>query len=129
MIEGILYQVDTLTSKEGEVRAALIVDKDSPALKGHFPGQPILPGMYLLQMVKQVFSRVLERPIFMPRAKEMKFIKLISCSSDANIEIVISYSFNEERQCWPCKVDVLFHAELYSRFRCEFIASSTEKNG
>jgi 3-hydroxymyristoyl/3-hydroxydecanoyl-(acyl carrier protein) dehydratase len=32
------------------------VSADHPALRGHFPGQPILPGVLLLQMVQSMLA-------------------------------------------------------------------------
>jgi 3-hydroxyacyl-[acyl-carrier-protein] dehydratase len=46
---------------------------DHPALPGHFPGQPIVPGVVLLDCVLQAAERWLQRPLHVTGLPNVKF--------------------------------------------------------
>jgi 3-hydroxymyristoyl/3-hydroxydecanoyl-(acyl carrier protein) dehydratase len=67
--------VETLDS--GEWRAEARVPKDSSWFVGHFPGDPILPGIAQMGMAFETVSRVLGEGIRVSRFNRIKFKKII----------------------------------------------------
>jgi len=58
-----------------EMRRALAVPREHPAFAGHFPGQPLLPGVVLLGEVLELLLR--ESPRWLagaPRVNAVKFL-------------------------------------------------------
>jgi 3-hydroxyacyl-[acyl-carrier-protein] dehydratase len=52
----------------------LRVDANHPSLPGHFPGQPIVPGVVLLDCVLQEAERWLQRPLRVLGLPNAKFV-------------------------------------------------------
>jgi 3-hydroxymyristoyl/3-hydroxydecanoyl-(acyl carrier protein) dehydratase len=51
----------------------LRIDANHPSLPGHFPGQPIVPGVVLLDCVLQEAERWLQRPVRVVALPNAKF--------------------------------------------------------
>ena len=53
------YQLNTIgRSDENEIRAEIEVPADSPWFDGHFPEEPVLPGLAQISMVFDVIQKV-----------------------------------------------------------------------
>lgn len=72
------YSVITASlDSEGGVHAQVSTDADSPWFSGHFPGDPILPGIAQLHMVIQCMEQVLQKKLVLQNLARIKFKKLI----------------------------------------------------
>lgn len=45
--------------------------------EGHFPGQPILPGVCMVQIVKDAVCRLTGKNCFLAEARQIKFLEMI----------------------------------------------------
>jgi 3-hydroxymyristoyl/3-hydroxydecanoyl-(acyl carrier protein) dehydratase len=69
-----------LTAKldnENAVVAQVTTDAGSPWFAGHFPGEPILPGIAQLNMVTECIERVLHKKLVLQNLARVKFKQLI----------------------------------------------------
>lgn len=55
----------------------MTTDSDSPWFSGHFPGDPILPGIGLLDMVADCITSAGEEPLVMAGLSRIKFRKIV----------------------------------------------------
>ena len=60
---------------------------DHPAFEGHFPGQPILPGVVLLAEVLAGIERCLDRPLDDVRIKVAKFHAPVGPGAQLEVEL------------------------------------------
>ena len=63
--------------REGAVIAKVSTDATSPWFLGHFPGDPILPGIAQLHMVTECIEQVLRQKLVLRNLARVKFKKLI----------------------------------------------------
>lgn len=59
----------------------------------HFPEQPIVPGVCLIQMVGELFSEQLQKELYLHRVKNVKFMKVLS--PDESLEALVEFSKTE----------------------------------
>jgi 3-hydroxyacyl-[acyl-carrier-protein] dehydratase len=51
------------------------VPADHPCLPGHFPGNPVVPAVVLLEEVQAALSKVLSRPVRIAGLPAVKFLR------------------------------------------------------
>jgi 3-hydroxyacyl-[acyl-carrier-protein] dehydratase len=82
-----------------QVVAELVVDTDSPWFSGHFPGNPILPGIAQLQMVLDTVQALELKGCRVSEIRKVRFKRMIRPDDTMTIIVrrrdqsPISYSF------------------------------------
>jgi 3-hydroxyacyl-[acyl-carrier-protein] dehydratase len=90
----------TITSLSGEgpsFKALLALNPRHRIFGGHFPGQPVVPGVCLMQMVKEVLETALGGGgLRLTRADQLKFIALIDPWKAGELEIKLDCDRKED---------------------------------
>ena len=89
------YTIKNLTKVDSAVNAELELNASHKIYEGHFPGQPVTPGVCMMQMVKEIIETVLQRETRLVRASEMKFLLMIIPGENNIINAQIKYSIDE----------------------------------
>ncbi len=63
------------------------VSADHPSLPGHFPGNPIVPGVWLLDEVISAIERWLGRPVHVRGLPQVKFVQPLRPQEQARINL------------------------------------------
>ncbi len=72
------YRVLSITQNdENEVFAKVSTDEDSPWFAGHFPGDPVLPGIAQLHMVTACIEQAVQQKLIVQHLARVKFKQLI----------------------------------------------------
>jgi len=53
-----LYVLESIEDNEGIAIAKISLIKDHEVFRGHFPDNPILPGVCTVQIIKELMTRV-----------------------------------------------------------------------
>lgn len=53
-------------------------NSDHGIFAGHFPGQPVVPGVCMMQIVKEMMERSLEHRLTLRSTGQVKFLQLIT---------------------------------------------------
>lgn len=61
-----------------KLSASVTIDKDDPWFSGHFPENPILPGIAQLKLVVDLISRCAESKLQVTGLSRIKFRKIIT---------------------------------------------------
>ena len=72
------YQlIDIRRSDDGEISAATCVPPTSPWFDGHFPEEPVLPGVAQLGMVQDVINAVLDGDVKIASVSRVRFKRIV----------------------------------------------------
>ncbi|MDB5131885.1 MAG: FabA-like domain protein [Mucilaginibacter sp.] len=91
-----IFAITKIEHQNNSVHAALDVNKDSEIFKGHFPGQPVVPGACMLQVVKDVLETALNIQLQLKKAGHLKFVSMIDPRVAREVQMEISYKLGEE---------------------------------
>ena len=95
LIEG-LYTVQSLDQNEQEVNAQVKLHADHDVFKGHFPGNPIMPGVCMIQMIKEITEKVTEKALFLSVATNVKFMAKINPEENEVIDLSLKISQDDD---------------------------------
>src|SRR3989442_239955 len=91
-----IFIVDSLTHTDGIIKAGLSINPGSSIFKGHFPGQPVVPGACMLQLVKDVLESALGYSVQLKKAGNLKFVGMIDPLVTPSVQLEMSYKIDEE---------------------------------
>jgi 3-hydroxyacyl-[acyl-carrier-protein] dehydratase len=80
------------------IKVGLQLNARHRIFEGHFPGQPVVPGACLMQMVKEITGAILTRELQLRRADQLKFIALIDPNADNILEMLLTIRTKEAGQ-------------------------------
>lgn len=76
--ETLWYSIELIKVDKGEMAARVTMDRNSPWFSGHFPDDPVLPGIAQLKMVADLIAASREdhrRPTGLSRIKFRKIVR------------------------------------------------------
>ena len=94
MLKDDLYVILGLEHTRQVINATIQLDATHTIFAGHFPGQPVLPGVCMMQMVREVLETALGKRLRLVKAANIKFIALVTPSTTP-LHIQLSYSVDE----------------------------------
>jgi 3-hydroxyacyl-[acyl-carrier-protein] dehydratase len=104
---------------ENGFTAHLRCNPSHPVYKAHFPGNPITPGACLLQTAGKILQQILQRPLYLKTAKNIKYLNVLI--PEEGKEVKFDYSHITETET-GCKSQVLIADETtaYSKMSLTF---------
>ena len=65
------------------------INKDHPIFEGHFPDNPVMPGVCMMQIIKEITEEIVGAKLFMEKCSNVKFMAVINprINSILNLEI------------------------------------------
>jgi 3-hydroxymyristoyl/3-hydroxydecanoyl-(acyl carrier protein) dehydratase len=95
MFKDDLFTVKEIVDTETGRTYRVILNALHPVFPAHFPGNPIVPGACIAQMIKELAEDYLSRPFFIGAIKNMKFLKVISPPANPEVSVHITCTAQE----------------------------------
>jgi 3-hydroxyacyl-[acyl-carrier-protein] dehydratase len=73
------YTVISLeNTADSKFKAVILINEKHEVFKGHFPGNPIMPGVCMMQIIKELTEQITGSSLFMQSLSNVKFMALIN---------------------------------------------------
>lgn len=95
MLVNDFFTIDKLEKEGGEIRADLVINADHKIFEGHFPGHPVVPGVCMMQMVKEIIEQAIGKKTNLLRAGELKFLAIIDPQKNNIVKAVLKYNIEQ----------------------------------
>mgnify|MGYP003650677747 FL=1 len=92
LIQG-LYTTEAFNTNEEGISAQIRLNPKHEIFKGHFPGKPIMPGVCMIQIIKELTERSLGSDLFLSIASNVKFMAIIN--PETNPILIIDINLTE----------------------------------
>jgi 3-hydroxyacyl-[acyl-carrier-protein] dehydratase len=73
--------------EEDTISATVLIDKNHPIFKGHFPEKPVLPGVCMIQIIKDLLEDRINKFVLLESIANLKFINIVNPFEHPEIEI------------------------------------------
>jgi len=91
------YKVISLENPIGSKYIATIkVNENHAVFKGHFPGNPVMPGVCMMQIIKEISEQITECSLFMQTLTNVKFMALINPFVSSELLLELEINITEE---------------------------------
>jgi len=96
MLEGDFFIQKNNESSDGKINSQLELNAAHKIFSGHFPGQPVVPGVCMIQMVKEILESSIGKKTRLVKSDHAKFLAMIDPRVHSAINATIKYSESEE---------------------------------
>lgn len=92
----------TITNKEtlegGHYKWQIKLNPKHEVFEGHFPGNPITPGVSMIQIIKEISEEILGKTLFLESADNVKFMAIINPETDSVLDLEIQIIEKEDNK-------------------------------
>ena len=90
------YTVISHEKTEKGFRAHITLNKDHQIFNGHFPGNPVTPGVCMMQIVKDLTENFTASKLFLKSASNVKFMAIINPFETPDLVLELDINENED---------------------------------
>lgn len=65
----------------------IMINNKHDIFKGHFPGNPVMPGVCMMQIIKEITQSIVGQKLFMEKCSNVKFLALINPDTNPNLTL------------------------------------------
>lgn len=92
-----MYEVLTLSKVDDSTfEASVKINKTHEIFKGHFPNNPVTPGVVMLQILKNCVESHLNVPLLMHKTSNVKFLALVNPEVDNVLNFNITFQYKND---------------------------------
>lgn len=93
MLLNNFYKIKEITCGSNELNGQILINAEHEIFKGHFPNQPIVPGVCMIHIIKEILEHNWDTKLLLIEGKQIKFLKLI----DPKLTPELSFFINWEK--------------------------------
>ncbi len=116
------YKILEINKKDNENTTALIeLNKNHEVYKGHFPGNPVVPGVCLTQLIKEVMEVIEKKDLLLIYADYIKFMAIVNPEVNNKLYIELKVKVKENNTIQVTS-ETHFNGIVFYKFKGDFKA-------
>lgn len=81
---------------DSKYSALILINEKHEVFKGHFPGNPIMPGVCMMQIIKELTEQITECSLFLQSLSNVKFMALINPFQTPELRLELDVTTTED---------------------------------
>lgn len=90
-LQNNLYTIQAKQIEAGKGSFAISLNPSCFIYQAHFPGEPVTPGVCIVQMGKELLEEFVQKPLYLTTIKNVKFLSVLSPAETP----AVTYLFNK----------------------------------
>lgn len=107
MLQGNFFTIGSIAQEDNAAKAVIEINPAHEIFIGHFPGTPVVPGVCMMQIVKEIVEDILSKDIRLIKAEHIKFLSVINPKQTSSVQFDLKYTITDGR-------DIISIASLYN---------------
>lgn len=122
MLLNNLYLIESFGCSEikDKITAQILLNKEHLIFGGHFPGNPILPGVCTVQIIRELLEKGIERKLQLSKASNIKYLGFISPVTTPGIQFDLTIKTSETGSL-NCNATISAGGNTLCSFKGEYI--------
>lgn len=87
MLMNDFYMIHHLQQQDDSLSCVISFNDKHEIFKGHFPNQPVVPGVCIMQIIKELLEQELKQKFLMSNISQVKFLQVITPEVQATVNI------------------------------------------
>lgn len=104
------YQIIDLTQLENDHSARIELNENHPIFDGHFPENPVMPGVCMFQIIQELTEKVVQKKLSLQQVSNVKFMVLINPKIDN--QLTFHFSIVPENATYKVKSQLVFQEQI-----------------
>ena len=100
------YSVKEFNFTDNQIKSIIELNPEHDVFKGHFPNNPVTPGVCMLQILKELTEQATNTNLFIKECSNVKFMALIN--PEVNSILAISIDINPLEENFKIKASASF---------------------
>ena len=84
------YKINELKTEAESTSVTITINKNHEIFKGHFPNNPVMPGVCMMQIIKEITEEVVDSKLFMQKCSNVKFMALINPEKNEVLQLLLN---------------------------------------
>ena len=95
MLLNNFYTITGLAQEENRLQASICINPAHDIFKGHFPNQPVVPGVCMVQIIKELLEKATGKSLLFSKGSQLKFLRLLVPAAEETVQVNISWNQEE----------------------------------
>jgi 3-hydroxyacyl-[acyl-carrier-protein] dehydratase len=122
LLEDFYTIVELDSSDKENIKAIIDLNKEHEVYEGHFPGNPIVPGVCLTQLIKEVMENVEGKELIMVYADNIKFMAMVNPEINSRLQIDLKVKYDIDQNLIKVNSITHFNDQVFYKFKGNFKA-------
>jgi len=83
-------------TNDSKYSITILVNEKHEVFKGHFPGNPIMPGVCMIQIIKELTEKITNETLMIQTLANVKFMALINPENNPELRLELDITMTED---------------------------------
>jgi 3-hydroxyacyl-[acyl-carrier-protein] dehydratase len=83
-------------TSDSKYSITILVNEKHDIFKGHFPGNPIMPGVCMIQIIKELTEKITQETLMIQTLSNVKFMALINPENNPELRLELDITTTED---------------------------------
>ncbi len=117
------YTIQEIEPSDKEnIKVSIELNKGHEIYKGHFPGNPVVPGVCLIQLIKELVENIEAKEVKLVYADNIKFMAVVNPEINNILQIDLKIKQDDEQNIIKVNSVTYYEDKIFYKFKGNFKA-------